>query len=241
MQFFKSILFVIFLNIWGMIIPILYSPAIFLRSSKLADHGAKVWSVVGLWVLKKLCGSDHKIIGINNIPQGPAIIACKHQSAWETIVMHLILNRPVYAYKKELRKIPFYGWYLYVMSGIAVDRKGRASALKEVISQAKKYLQKKQVVVIFPQGTRVKSSGDVLQYPYQVGIVALYMACNVEVVPVALNSGLFWPKDQILKKPGTIVIEFMEPIKTGLGKKEFLEKLQNNIEEKTKELEKNIS
>ena len=241
MQFFKSILFVIFLNIWGMIIPILYSPAIFLRSQKLADHGAKVWSVVGLWVLKKLCGIDHKIIGRNNIPQGPAIIASKHQSAWETIVMHLILDNPVYAYKKELQKIPFYGWYLLAMSGIAVDRKGRASALKEVIFQAKKYLQKKQVIVIFPQGTRVKTASDVSQYPYQVGIVALYMACNVDVIPVALNSGLFWPKGQILKNKGTITIEFMEPIKTGLGKKEFLEKLQNNIEEKTKELEKNIS
>lgn len=241
MQFLKSILFVIFLNIWGMIIPILYSPAIFFRSSKLADHGAKIWSVVGLWVLKKLCGIDYKIIGRNNIPQGPAIIASKHQSAWETIVMHLILDNPVYAYKKELQKIPFYGWYLLAMSGIAVDRKGRASALKEVIFQAKKYLQKKQVIVIFPQGTRVKTASDVSQYPYQVGIVALYMACNVDVIPVALNSGLFWPKGQILKNKGTITIEFMEPIKTGLGKKEFLEKLQNNIEEKTKELEKNIS
>ena len=224
-----------------MIIPILYSPAIILRSQKLADHGAKVWSVVGLWVLKKLCGIDHKIIGKEYIPQGPAIIASKHQSAWETIIMHLIINRPVYAYKKELQKIPFYGWYLLVMSGIAVDRKGRASALKEVILQAKKYLQKKQVIVIFPQGTRVKTASDVSQYPYQVGIVALYMACDVDVIPVALNSGLFWPKGQILKNKGTITIEFMEPIKTGLGKKEFLEKLQKNIEEKTKELEKNIS
>jgi 1-acyl-sn-glycerol-3-phosphate acyltransferase len=241
MQFFKSILFVIFLNLWGMIIPIIYFPSIIFQNSKLADHGAKIWSIVGLWVLKKLCKIDYQILGEQYIPRTPAIIACKHQSAWETIVMHMILHRPVYAYKKELRKIPFYGWFLYAMSGIAVDRKGGASALKEVIRQTKKFIAKKQIVVIFPQGTRVKVGGNLQEFPYQSGIVALYMTCDVDVVPVALNSGIFWPKYQILKKPGTIKIEFLEPIKTGLSKKEFLEKLQNDIEEKTAILEKNIS
>ncbi len=222
-----------------MIIPILYSPAIILKDSKLADHGAKVWSEVGLWLLKKLCGIDHQIIGLENIPHGRAIIACKHQSAWETIVMHLILKRPVYAFKKELKKIPFYGWYLNIMSGIAVDRKGGASSLKEVIRQAKKYFVNDQAVVIFPQGTRVKVGGDVKDFPYQSGVVALYMACEVDVIPVALNSGLFWPKGKILKNRGTIKISFLEPIKTGLDKKEFLQQLQNTIEEASINLEKN--
>ena len=94
-------------------------------------------------------------------------------------------------------------------------------------------------MVIFPQGTRVKVGGDVKDFPYQSGVVALYMACEVDVIPVALNSGLFWPKGKILKNRGTIKISFLEPIKTGLDKKEFLQQLQNTIEEASINLEKN--
>lgn len=213
-----------------MIIPIIFGWAIITKNSELADRGAKVWSIVGLKVLKILCKIDFKVIGEENIPKYPAIIACKHQSMWETIVMHLLFHRPVYAYKKELRKIPFYGWFVGVMSGICVDRQGGASALKSVVLQAKKYLAQNQSIIIFPQGTRVLVSKTTTDYPYQAGIVAMYLACHVKVVPVALNSGLFWPKNSILKKPGTIIIQFLEPIETGMNKKDFALKLQQDIE-----------
>ncbi len=238
MNLVSSVLFWLFINIWGTLIPIIYSPAFITKNSKFADHGAKVWAVVGLWVLKKLCKIEHQFIGLEKIPQQPCIIACKHQSMWETIVMHLVLDRPVYAFKKELMKIPFYGWYLNVMSGIKVDRNGGVSALKDLIKQSKKYLSRNQSIVIFPQGTRVPVGETTQKYPYQAGIAALYLACGVKVVPAALNSGIFWQKNKILKKPGKIILEFLDPIEPGLSKQEFMSRLENAVEKRSEELAK---
>ncbi len=184
-------------------------------------------------VLKLLCGINYRVVGLENIPKEPCIIACQHQSMWETIVMHLIVNRPVYVYKKELEKIPFYGWFLKVMSGIAIDRRGGASALKDLIKQTKKYLAVGQSVIIFPQGTRVPVGASVTTYPYQPGIAAMYSSCKVKVVPAALNSGKFWQKNKILKKSGTIILEFLPPINPGLSKGEFMVELERVIEERS--------
>ncbi|NBV06705.1 MAG: 1-acyl-sn-glycerol-3-phosphate acyltransferase [Proteobacteria bacterium] len=237
MNFLTSLLFWIFINAWGAIIPIVYLPlSLLFRSSKIADHGAKVWALFGLWVLKKLCRIEHEVIGLEKLPKEACIIACKHQSMWETIVMHLIFHRPVYAFKKELLKIPFYGWFLRVMSGIVVDRNGGASALKSLIKQTKKYLEKNQTIILFPQGTRVPVKSITDKYPYQAGIAALYLACNVKVVPAALNSGVFWPRDGIIKKPGKIILEFLNPIETGLSRQDFMTKLEEVIEKKSNEL-----
>ena len=145
MQIFRSVIFSIFVNLWGIIIPIIFFlPSFIFRSEKIADKGAKIWAIVFFWMLKKLCGINYKVIGKENISKTPCIYACKHQSMWETVIMHLIIDCPVYAYKKELEIIPFYGWFLKVMSGIKVDRKGGVKSLKSVISQTKNYLNKKQ-------------------------------------------------------------------------------------------------
>ena len=157
---------------------------------------------------------------------------------WETIVMHLVINRPVYVYKKELEMIPFYGWYLKVMSGIKLNRKGGASALKSMIKQSKNYLGKNQSIVLFPQGTRVPVGGEVSKYPYQAGVAALYLSCNVVVVPTALNSGVYWPKHQVKKYPGKIILEFLPAIETGLKRDEFNARLEKAIEERSSELAK---
>jgi len=235
MQFFRSVVFLICVNIWGAIIPIIYLiPSFIFRNEKIADHGAKIWSIGVFWMLKKLCNIEYKIIGTENILNEPCIYACKHQSMWETVVMHLIIDRPVYAYKKELEIIPFYGWFIKFMSGIKVDRKGGLKSLKNVIIQAKKYLAKKQSIVIFPQGTRVPYGASVEKFPYQSGITALYNSCDVRVVPVALNSGLYWPKGKILKNRGTIVIHFFPAIECGLSKEEFNKKLISTIENNSK-------
>ncbi len=236
MNFIRSFLFWLFINVWGTVIPIIYSPAFILKNSKLADHGAKVWAVVGLWVLKKLCKVEYEFVGLEKLPKEGCIIACKHQSMWETIVMHLVFRRPAYAFKKELLKIPFYGWYLRVMSGITVDRDGGMSALKDLIKQTKKYLAKNQTIILFPQGTRVPVGAPSSEYPYQAGVTALYLACGVKVVPAALNSGVFWPKKGMLKKPGKIILEFLDPIEPGLSKQEFSAKLEEVIEKRSAEL-----
>jgi 1-acyl-sn-glycerol-3-phosphate acyltransferase len=237
MQFFRSLIFSIFVNCWGALIPMVFLiPAFISRNEKIADCGAKIWSIGVFWMLRKLCNIDYKIIGVENISKEPCIYACKHQSMWETVVMHLIINRPVYAYKKELELIPFYGWFIKFMSGIKVDRKGGIKSLKNVINQAKKYLSKGQSIVIFPQGTRVPVGESIKKYPYQSGITALYNSCDVKIVPVALNSGLYWSKGKVLKNRGTIIIEFLPAISPGLGKEEFNKKLISTIEEKSDSL-----
>ena len=235
-----SIIFTILLNLWSTIIPIIYFPAFIFRSAKIADHGAKIWTIGVMWMLKKLCRIDYEIIGLENLPKEPCIISCKHQSAWETIIMHLIVSRPVYAFKKELLKIPFYGWYLRVMSGITVDRSGGASALKALIKKTKNYLAKGQSIVLFPQGTRVPVKIGSDKFPYQAGIAALYLSTGVKVVPAALNSGVFWGKGTP-KKPGRITLEFLEPINPGLPKQEFMAKLESATEKRSNQLVEKVS
>ncbi len=237
MNLITSLLFSILLNLWGIIIPILYSTAFITKNTKMANHGAKIWSQFSLSLLKKICKIDHHIIGLEKLPKNePFIVACKHQSAWETIVMHLIFDAPAYCYKKELLKIPFYGWYLRVMTGIAIDREGGVKALKNLITQSKKCLAENHNVVIFPQGTRVPVGANIDKYPYLSGIAALYNACNVKIVPAALNSGMFWDREKIIKKPGIITLEFLEPIAPGLAKTEFMNLLEEKIESRSNEL-----
>ncbi len=237
MKYLSSLLFLILLNIWSAIIPILYFPVFITRSTKLADHGAKIWAIGCVWLLKKLCHIEHKIIGLENLPKNePFIIACKHQSMWETFIMHVVVQHPVYIYKKELERIPFYGWYLKVMSGIKLNRKGGAGALKSMIKQSREYINNGQSIVIFPQGTRTAIGARIDKNPYQAGVAALYISCNVKVVPAALNSGAFWEKHKILKNPGEIILEFLPAIETGLKKDEFNQRLQQAIEEKSDEL-----
>jgi 1-acyl-sn-glycerol-3-phosphate acyltransferase len=221
-----------------MLVPIVYSASFITRNSALADHGAKKWAQICIWLLDKLCGIKYEIRGLENLPkENGFIVACKHQSMWETIIMHIIFNRPVYSWKKELLNIPFYGWFLRMMSGITIDRKGGAKALKSLLLQAKKYTTNKQNVIIFPQGTRTPVGASAKDYPYQSGIVAIYHYANVQVIPVALNSGVYWNKKGT-KKPGTIILEFLLPIKPGLDKKHFLQTLEDEIETKSKQLEK---
>ena len=230
MNIITSIIFTIFICLWGAIIPLLYSFAFITKNSKTADHGAKVWAQVSIWMLKKLCKIDYQVKGLEKLPKEPCIIACKHQSMWETVIMHLVMNRPVYAFKKELLKIPFYGWYLTIMSGITIDRKGGAGALKSPIKQSKKYLSQGQNIVIFPQGTRTPIGANAKDYPYQSGITALYLSCDVKVVPATLNSGNFWPKTGFKKNSGTIILQFLDPIEAGLSKQEFILELEEKIE-----------
>jgi 1-acyl-sn-glycerol-3-phosphate acyltransferase len=237
--FIRSFLFDFFICTWGMIIPIVYCQSFINKDSALADRGAKKWAQFSLWVLEKLCGIKYEIRGLENLPKKNGfakgfVVACKHQSMWETIIFHIIFNRPVYSWKKELLKIPFYGWFLEVMSGITIDRKGGAKALKNLLNQAKKYSDSGQNIILFPQGTRTPIGASTKDYPYQSGIVAIYHHLQAQVVPAALNSGVYWNKKG--KKHGTIILEFLPPIEVGLEKKEFLQKLEIAIESKSNQL-----
>ena len=191
-----------------------------------------------LFCMRKIAKIDIEIRGIENIPKGKAIIASKHQSAMETFFFHTILNRCVYVLKRELLFVPLFGWSLAKSGCVGINRKAGGSALKKMLSGCKKALDKGNQIIIFPEGTRRMPDAEP---SYQSGIALIYSACNTPVIPVALNSGLFWPKRSFIKKQGKIIIEFLKPIETGLDKREFMKKLEESIETSSQRLMKEVS
>jgi 1-acyl-sn-glycerol-3-phosphate acyltransferase len=180
-----------------------------------------------LFLARVLCGIKYEVRGRKNIQNTPVIYASKHQSAWDTIIFLTLLPNMAYVLKKELLKLPFWGWYLWRMKMIAIDRSAGASSIKQLIRDGKTALAEGRPIVIFPEGTRTKPRS---KPDYHAGVTAMYSAIGVPVVPVALNSGSYWGKNAFFKKSGTIIIEFLPPIPANLPKKEFAERLQNDIE-----------
>lgn len=195
--------------------------------------GQRLWSNGIIFMLRTICGLRLEIRGREYIPAGAGIIAAKHQSAFETTVFHTITDDPAIILKKELLRIPVYGWYCRKTKMIAVDRKGHAAALKSMLSQAEQAIADNRPIIIFPEGTRSPLDKDL---PYQPGIAALYSKLNQPVTPVALNTGLFWPRKSFFCRSGVMVIEFLPPIEPGLDRRRFMDELKERIETKTREL-----
>lgn len=197
----------------------------------------KMWTnlvlpIIFFW-LKYVAGITFEIRGRQYIQQGPALYASKHESALETYTMSVIVRDLAYVLKKELTYIPVFGWAQYFYGMIAVDRSAGGAAMKGMLREAQKRIAENRSVIIFPEGTRVKpgTCGT-----YKSGLLFLAQNLNVPVVPVALNTGLFWAKNSFLRYSGKVIVEFMEPMPDNLPKKEFLELLQQRIENKCKEL-----
>ena len=193
----------------------------------------RLWGIGIRFLLRALIGLDHEVRGVQYMPKGAAVIASKHQSAWDTTIFHGLLPDPIYVMKKELSRIPFWGWYVRKAGSISIDRAGGGGALKGMIRHAKAALAAGRQVVVFPQGTRT-APGQHRQY--LPGVYAVYAAGNAPAVPVAVNSGLFWGRHQFLKRPGTITIEFLEPIPPGLDKETFMALLESRTEAATDRL-----
>ena len=186
-----------------------------------------IWHGYVLWVLRLTCGITHEIRGRENLPAGPSLVAVKHQSAWDTMILPIVLGDAAYVLKQQLLWIPIYGWYLRKLDNLPVDRAGGASALRVMVEAGKRIIAQGRSIVIFPEGTRTVP-GE--RRPYHPGIAALYTQLDVPVVPVALNSGLFWGRRAFLKRPGRIVLEFLPPIAPGLPRKVFMRELESRIE-----------
>ncbi|EKE76845.1 lysophospholipid acyltransferase family protein [Oceanibaculum indicum] len=193
----------------------------------------RFWARGVIGLLRLLAGTGYTVIGRENLPDGPFVIASKHQSAWDTIIFFLLLDRPAYVLKKELLAIPLYGWYAQRAGHIAVDRKAGAKALRTLLEDARRAIAHGMVPVIFPQGTRTAPG---THRPYQPGIAALYKGLDVPVVPVALNSGLFWGRRAFRKEPGTIRLEFLPAIPPGMDRPGFMAALEGAIEQATDRL-----
>jgi len=187
----------------------------------------QLWLGLVLGGLKIICGVEYEVRGREHVPAGGALVASKHQSMFETLAFWAILEDPAIILKKELSYLPFFGWYAMKLKNIKVDRSAGSKALRDMLNQARDRAQESRQVVIFPQGTRLKpGEAD----SYKPGVAGLYSAMKVACVPVALNSGLYWPARGFTRTPGRIVIEFLPPIEPGLDKKAFLAELEHRIE-----------
>lgn len=193
------------------------------------------WAHLLRWLSRWIVDVDVRIRGFDKVPDGPVVIASKHQSAWDTAVYLLFWPRACYVMKKELWSIPFWGWYARHCETVPVDRSGGAAALKKMLAITQERLAQGRQIVVFPEGTRVRPGEERKYHP---GIAAIYQAADVPVVPVALNSGLFWGRRSIgYKHAGTITVEFLDPIPAGLDRKAFMERLKSDIDGATRRLE----
>ena len=195
---------------------------------------------VALWphgsfpLMRYLLGLTFEQRGLENIPNEPVIYASKHQSAWDTMYFLWHHEDNAYVMKGELNRIPFWKWYMDKCQHVVVDRRGGASAMREMISDTKSILADKRSVIIFPEGTRV-APGETRRY--HPGIAALYSQTNATVIPVALNSGYFWGRRHFIKKPGVLTIQFLPPIPKNMERKAFMKELEIRIESATRKLE----
>ncbi|HYA81022.1 MAG TPA: lysophospholipid acyltransferase family protein [Methylocystis sp.] len=185
------------------------------------------WGRTTLWWAEKICGLKHDIRGLENIPTGAMIVACKHQSVWDTFTLPIFFPDFSYILKRELVWLPFFGWYLIAAEQIAIDRSQRGKLLPQLARKANDLFAQGRQLFIFPEGTRRKP-GAKPEYKY--GVAHIYSQSNVPVVPAAVNVGLFWPRRGFLIRPGTAVLEFLPPIAPGLSPREFLDLLQERIE-----------
>lgn len=191
------------------------------------------WIDFCLWWLRLTCRLTHRVRGLENLPDGPVILACKHQSSWETLAFSRIFPRSATVLKRELVLIPVVGWAMARVGNIAVERGDAAKALRGLLKQAKQALAEGRNILIFPEGTRVAVGAE---KPYQAGTAALYRQLGVPVVPVALNSGVFWGRRKFVKWPGVIDVEILPPIPPGLKRELFMETLRERIEGATDRL-----
>jgi 1-acyl-sn-glycerol-3-phosphate acyltransferase len=188
---------------------------------------ASWWAKTSIFLMRVICNIKVEFRGVEKIPKGPLIVASKHQSMWETISLLGFFEAPFFVVKRQLNFIPLFGWYLIKTGMVAIDRSSGRRALLEVMRRAAAEVKRGRQFVIFPEGTRT-APGAPPQYKGGVGMI--YADCGVPCLPVALNSGLFWPRRTFMRYPGTLVLEFLDPLPPGLPRDEFLARLESTIE-----------
>lgn len=233
LQYLRAALFNLVGGLWTLLFMVSLLPA----APFVTPHGmrlcARAWMRGLHLALRWTVGLRYEVRGLEHLPDRPVIIASKHQSAWETIFFHLVRVDTVVGLKHQLIHVPLFGWYLLIAKNIRIDRGGAAKALRSMIEGAKAAAAQGCSILIFPEGTRTAPGA---LPDYRPGVAALYRELQVPVVPVALNSGLFWGRQSFLKRPGTITVEFLPAIEPGLERKVFMKVLEERIETATNRL-----
>ncbi len=232
MIFIRSLLFQIAFHLNLLIIGTLFIPWLILPKRYAAVPG-RAWARTSLDWLKLLCGTSHKFHNIELLQKAQQggnkgiIIASKHQSAWDTIVFFLLLDKPIYVLKKELTYFPILGWYVRKMGCIAVNRSKGAAAMRNLVSQAEHYIENGYQLVIFPEGTRVRTSE---RKPLQSGLWAIFQATKAPIVTVSLNAGFYWARGSFLRRPGCITLAFTHLITDAKDKHSLLAEVDKHIQ-----------
>jgi 1-acyl-sn-glycerol-3-phosphate acyltransferase len=233
MTAFRSLVFaaLFYLNLLGHMV--IFAPAVLLGPDSVIWWVTKSWARRSLWLLKVVTGTRAEITGQENIPVGAALIAAKHQSFWEVFALVPELDRPTFVLKKELMKIPLFGWYSRRLGMIPVDRDGRGAALNSILVGAQTAVAAGRQIIIFPEGTRTAPGAEP---EYRPGVHFLYTRLGVPLVPVALNSGVYWPRDSFVRRQGTVRAEFMPAIPPGLDRHALLRQVKGAIEGRSLDL-----
>jgi 1-acyl-sn-glycerol-3-phosphate acyltransferase len=228
----RSILFnvLFYVNLIGYFV---FSLPTLLLPRRYARACIRACALTTLWLLRTVCGIGAEFRGAGKLPKTACVVACKHQSAWETFGLFAVLDAPIFILKRELMWVPFFGWYAWKAGYIAVDRSAGLAALTRMTARAREALDDGCQLVIFPEGTRRPPGAEP---DYKPGIVYLYGKAGVPCVPIALNSGIHWPRRSPWRRPGTITLEILDPIAPGLDKASFLTRLQDTIEGATARL-----
>ena len=217
-----NVLFYMLLVFW-----ILVAIPTFLMSPRAFMAVAKAWARSSVALMRVVCNTKVEVRGLEKIPSGPLIVASKHQSMWETFALMQFFDAPLFIYKRELAWIPFFGWYLMKSKMIGVDRSGGMRSLMDMARRAPKAIRSGRQLIIFPEGTRRPVDAPP---QYMTGVGQIYANSGVPCVPVALNSGLFWPRRTFMRYPGTLVVEFLDPLPPGLSRKDFIARIAESIE-----------
>lgn len=221
--FFRSVLFMLVFYPGSLVAVLTAFPLIPLRNEVLRSH-AMHWASFHRWCCRWILGIRTRVTG--TLPQGPHLYAVKHQSMFETLDLLVVLHDPAVVLKRELAELPLFGHIAKQAGVIPVDRAGSATALRRMLRAAAQARDEGRSILIFPEGTRV-APGE--QPPLQPGFAGLYKQLRLPVIPVALDSGLLWPRNSLLKRPGTITMHFGEPIPPGLPRPEIEARVHSAI------------
>lgn len=229
MRLLRSALFNLCFYLLILFLMIAAIPALLQGGDGIERH-ARRWARLSLALLDRICGIKVEYRGLGNLPAGAAIVAAKHQSALDILVLINRVEHFTFIYKRELDFLPLFGNYLRRCGQISIDRSKRAGVLVQIIAAAKEKLGDHRRLVIFPEGTRRPVGAPPL---YKSGVARLVEATGTPCVPVALNSGLFWARRRFIRNPGTMVVEFLPPLTAGASREAFMQVLQSRIETAT--------
>lgn len=211
---------------------IVLAPAALLSRS-LALRIVRIYLRCILSILGRVCGLRTEVRGA--VPRGEVLVASKHQSFLDVLILQAVLDRPRFVMKKELRHAPVFGWYARRLGCIVIDRGAGRRALEGLVASARKLRGRLGQLVVYPQGTRVAPGA---RRPYRAGVAAVLAATDLACVPAATNAGVFWGRNSLLRKPGLAVVEFLPPLPPGLGQEAALRSIERDIEAATRRLEK---